>query len=96
MMSQIIKNPLKMPPKSIQNLSKTDRNGALGAFSGILGAFGAPGRFQDAPGHQPGNSKVDLLAEMVAPRVDSGTQLGRKGDSKSPFGAPNRCKIVKK
>ena len=77
-----------------QKSLKIDKNGALGAFEGILGDVGAPGRFQDALGHQPGNSKVDFLAEMVAPRVDSGTQLVRHGAPKSQVWVKNQYKIV--
>ena len=78
-MTNLIQHVVKDRPKSIEKCTKIhqksikiDKNGALGALGGILGDFGAPGRFQDAPGHQPGNSKVDILAEMVAPRVEFG------------------------
>ena len=61
-----------------------------------MGDFGAPGRSQGAPPHQPGNSKVDFLAEMVAPRSVLRPQLGREGGPKSHFFAKSRHKIAKK
>ncbi len=61
-----------------------------------MGDLGAPDRTQDAPAHQPGNSKVDFWAEMIAPRVDSGPQLRRPGGPKSHFLAKSRHKIEKK
>ena len=47
------------------------------------------------PGHQPGNSKVDLLAEMVAPKVDFGP-LGVPRGPKSHFLVKSQHKITKK
>ena len=85
-MTKLIQNVFKNHPKSVENGTqifpksvKIDKNGALGAFGGILGDVGAPGRFLYAPGHQPGNSKVDFLAKMVAPRVDFETPAGPPG-----------------
>ena len=40
----------KMEPKSITNLLQIYKNEALEACGGILGAFGAPGRFLERSG----------------------------------------------
>ena len=42
--------------------SKSIKMAPWGRWGGILGDFGAPGRSQDALGHQQCNSKVDLSA----------------------------------
>ena len=67
-----------------------------GRWGGILGDFGAPGRSQDALGHQERNSKVGFLAKTVAPRIDCGPQLRRQGGQKSNFFATNGHEIAKK
>ena len=90
--SKIVKNRSKWSPGGV----KIAKNRVLGVFWDLLGDFGPPCRFLIAPPHQPGNSKVDFLAEMVAPRVDFGPQLGRKGVPKSHLFAKNQHKIAKK
>ena len=67
-----------------------------GRWGGILGDLGVPGRSQDAPPHLERNSKIDFLAEMVAPRVDFGPQLRRPGGPKSHFLVKSQHKIKKK
>ena len=90
--SKIVKNHSKWSPGGV----KIAKSRVLGVFWGLLGGFGAPCRFLIAPPHQPGNSKGDFGAEMVAPRAHFGPQLGRKGVPKSHLFAKNQHKIAKK
>ena len=61
-----------------------------------MGDFGAPGRPQDAKPSSGHLVLFGLLAEMTAPRVEFGPQLGRPGGPKSHFLAKSQHKIVKK
>ena len=83
-------------PLGRQVAPKINKIGALGPLGRLLGALGPPGRFQDALPRQPGNSKVDILAEMVAPRVEFGALAVPRGAPKSHFLVKNQHKIAKK
>ena len=78
------------------SLSKSRKIVPWGRWGGILGDLGVPGRSQDAPPHLERNSKINFLAEMVAPRVDLGAQLVASGGPKSNLLAKSRYQIVKK
>ena len=82
-------------PLGRQVAPKIDKIGALGPLGRPWAARSAPGRFQDALGHQPGNSNVDILAEMVAPRVEFGALAVPRGAPKSHFLAAEQHKIAK-
>ena len=64
-----------------------------------MGAFGAPGRFQDAPRTLPddgGETKSRLLDRNGRPEGRIWTPGGAQGDPKSHFLATNQYKITKK
>ena len=83
-------------PLGRQVAPKIDKIGALGPLGRPWAARSAPGRFQDALGHQQCNSKVDILAEMVAPGVEFGALAAPRGAPKSHFLVKNQHKITKK
>ena len=74
-----LQNQSNIGPKSIQNLSKIDKNASRAGLGESCGVGSAPGRSLDALGHPPGNSKVNFWSENVAQMADFGTPLGRQG-----------------
>ena len=87
-------------PIGAPSRSQNRQNWSLGAVGAPLGrpwaARSAPSRFYEGSPHQQHNSKVDILAEMVAPRVEFGALAVPRGAPKSYFLVKNQHQIAKK